>query len=114
MIHVHIESDREGRIVGFNIQGHAGFAPHGKDIVCAAVSAVAQTAAIGLKKYFTHLVNVKQYKGSLKLKVSGDIPRKERMIADAILNTMCWGLKSLEEEYGEYVRVVNKEVRSND
>jgi hypothetical protein len=29
--------------------GHANAAPHGQDIVCAAVSAILQTAALGLE-----------------------------------------------------------------
>lgn len=42
MIHVRMfRSDEEKCITGFHVQGHARFAPKGKDIVCAAVSAVA-------------------------------------------------------------------------
>ena len=37
-----------GRIVRLHVRGHAGTAPYGQDLVCAAVSAVVQTAALGL------------------------------------------------------------------
>jgi uncharacterized protein YsxB (DUF464 family) len=32
-----------------DVKGHAGYAPHGQDIVCAAVSAIVQTAVLGLE-----------------------------------------------------------------
>ena len=31
-----------------SITGHAGYAPHGQDIVCSAVSAISHTAVLGL------------------------------------------------------------------
>lgn len=31
------------------VKGHAGYAPHGQDIVCAGVSAILQTAVLGLE-----------------------------------------------------------------
>lgn len=34
-----------------DIRGHAGYAPYGKDIVCAAVSALSQTLAMWLSEY---------------------------------------------------------------
>ncbi len=41
---------RGGRIVRLHVHGHAGTAPYGEDLVCAAVSAVVQTAALGLAR----------------------------------------------------------------
>ena len=34
------------KLLGLRIQGHTGFAPQGEDLVCAAVSAIAQTAIL--------------------------------------------------------------------
>lgn len=53
MIKICIETDGY-KFIGYNIFGHANFAPKGKDIVCSAVSSIAQTAILGLKfKYNT-------------------------------------------------------------
>ena len=41
---------KHGRLVGFEAKGHSGYAEAGEDIVCAAVSAVMQTAVIGILK----------------------------------------------------------------
>ena len=36
--------------IGFEAEGHTGYAEEGSDIVCAAVSALTQGAVIGLKE----------------------------------------------------------------
>ena len=47
MIHARLWQSED--TLGFEISGHAGYAAHGEDIVCAAVSAVAQAVAMGLE-----------------------------------------------------------------
>ena len=37
--------------LGFIVEGHAEFAPHGQDIVCAGVSAIVQAAILGIEHY---------------------------------------------------------------
>lgn len=46
-----IEVNRSGS--GLTIQGHAGYAPAGQDIVCAAVSVLVQTLCASLKELTT-------------------------------------------------------------
>jgi len=108
MVKVDLSLDPEGKIIGFSITGHANFAPHGEDIVCAAVSAVAQTAVIGLQKYLDGLPEVKQQKGKLVCKLPANLPGEKRRIADAILNTMYWGLEAIQSEYKQYVKVITR------
>ena len=40
MIQIHIKKSEHGNIIGFHVSGHAGFSPHGTDVVCAGVSAL--------------------------------------------------------------------------
>ena len=40
MITVTVNKEQSGRIQSFEMSGHADFAEHGKDLVCAAASAV--------------------------------------------------------------------------
>lgn len=47
------------------ISGHAGYDAHGKDIVCASVSAILQTAQLGL------LQIGRQYPSNIAIKRSG-------------------------------------------
>ncbi|WP_345967326.1 ribosomal-processing cysteine protease Prp [Pseudothermotoga sp.] len=51
-----------GHYVSFCIEGHSGYDIKGKDIVCAAVSALAQHTARSLTKYCGAIVEKKQAK----------------------------------------------------
>ena len=51
MIRIKMEKDRQGRLCGFIVEGHADYAEEGSDIVCAAVSALTQTALLGIIRY---------------------------------------------------------------
>lgn len=44
-----IEVDLASGLVVIKAEGHANYAEHGKDIVCASVSTVLQTAVLGLQ-----------------------------------------------------------------
>ena len=48
MITINIKRNVNNEIVSFTLNGHAGYDVQGKDIVCAAVSAVTNMALIGL------------------------------------------------------------------
>lgn len=52
---------------GFSVHGHAEFAEHGKDIVCAATSFLAQTLAKELSSYC--LVTSHQESGNMDVKL---------------------------------------------
>ena len=51
MTHIRFHRDTKGRITAFEAQGHSGAAPHGEDVVCAALSALLQAAAFSLEFY---------------------------------------------------------------
>lgn len=54
MIHIEIGRDQTGAIQQIELSGHAGFAEHGSDIVCAAVS----SQVISIENSLTELLNV--------------------------------------------------------
>jgi len=53
MIRATFLESKSGELQGFIVEGHAGYAPAGEDIVCAGVSALVQTAVAGLKHFLT-------------------------------------------------------------
>ena len=65
MIKIIIKTD-EDKIIGYNVFGHANFAPKGKDIVCSAVSSITQTALLGLKELLKKDIEFEQDNGLLK------------------------------------------------
>ena len=90
-----------------SIEGHAGAAPEGCDIVCSAASILALTLVGAVERLdaegdVTH-VSSSVSKGSVQL----DFTVKERALekVSAIVNTVTDGYLMLEENYPEFVSV---------
>jgi uncharacterized protein YsxB (DUF464 family) len=94
-----------GSIRAFEVSGHAGFKPKGEDIVCAAVSALAQTAALGLGHYLPEKVKVAKEEGFLRVELSPDLDDEELTRAQIILETFALGLTSIKAGYASYMDV---------
>ncbi len=109
MVEVNISRDKKGRIVQFGGSGHSGYAKEGKDIVCAAVSTLLQTALVGLKDYLGLKVAVRRKKGWLQVE-TGEINGSKQKVADAILETMVLGLRYIERDYTGYLEVKESEL----
>ena len=103
---------RGNRIAGFNAKGHSGYADAGEDIVCAAVSALTQTAYLGLEKYLESPTEVYQKDGELRVNLPEGLSSEEEDRAELILGTMLLGLRSVEENYSDYLKIVKKEVKA--
>ena len=88
-------------------EGHTGYAQSGEDIVCAALSALVQGAALGVLK----VVGVKaeyrvnEEKGSLDLVIPREIGAQERHDCNVILETLYASVTDLREGYSEYIEV---------
>jgi len=99
----------EEKITGYSVRGHAGYKPPGEDIVCAAVSMLAQTALLGLHRFIREGLTYEILEsGVLRCTLPGETDEKERVQADAILETMVLGLKNLEKSYPKYIRVFRR------
>jgi hypothetical protein len=99
---------RGGQIAEFTISGHAGYAEKGHDIYCAGVSAIAQTAVLGLAKHLEKTPRVNIIEGEdalLECILPADLNADDRYKATLILSTMEAGLLSLQEAYPQYVKV---------
>ena len=88
------------------VRGHAGSAEEGKDLVCAAVSALVLTAAANVRrmedKGCTYSTAVTVDKGDAEIVVN---PKAYfRLSIMQILDAICAGFEVLAREYPEYVR----------
>lgn len=110
MVNVNICRDKAGNIKKFVVKGHAGFAREGKDIVCAAVSAVAYTAAgalgdlIGIKDFF------EERHGFMTCSIDVDISPELKHDAGIIMASAEIGFKQIELAYPRHVKVMDEEV----
>ncbi|HOE57251.1 MAG TPA: ribosomal-processing cysteine protease Prp [Bacillota bacterium] len=110
MIKVIIFKAREGKITGFKVTGHSGYDTHGKDIVCSAVSALAQTSLLGLLKVAEADVDYKISEGYLICSLKGPESGRKDIMCGAILETMYEGFKSIKESYEKHIDIVEEEV----
>lgn len=113
MTDVLIFRNTEGSIVGFEADGHAGYANPGEDIVCSAISVLTQTAIIALNRVCEieeHKIEYSIRDGYLSLKLFDALSRCKRDKASIVLETMLVGLESLEEQYPEFITLKSREV----
>ncbi len=104
MIHAEIYVD-DSLLKGFIIQGHAGMAEPGEDIVCASVSVLAQTALLGLDAYLTVKPKWQLEEGYMECWLPDILSAEEMTKAQVIMHTMELGLLCIEESYGQYLKV---------
>ena len=101
MIEIDIYEERDGRISAFSVHGHSGTAPKGRDIVCAGVSALAQTALLGLGRHLHREIDY-------HIDPSGDLHMELKDAPDdfteTILRTMRMGIEEIEKLYPDAVR----------
>jgi uncharacterized protein YsxB (DUF464 family) len=81
--------------VRFTVRGHSGWAEYGRDIVCSAVSALTIAAANGLVQQAGVSRAVRQRHGELDCMILGSPSDAEWNRADAILETMLAGIRSI-------------------
>lgn len=99
---------KSNQIVGFECKNHSGYAESGKDIVCAGISCITQTAVLGLQNIAKIDCNVQidQKIGYLSLKIAPkDINSKAFESTQIILRTMLCGLEDLREQYPKYIKL---------
>jgi uncharacterized protein YsxB (DUF464 family) len=103
MISIEIFRNPAGRVIGYNITGHANTAPHGQDIVCAGVAALSQTAVLGLERHLKRRIRLDMASGKLKIGLV-DPPD---VLTDAVLESMILGLTEIAQIYPQSVRILS-------
>jgi uncharacterized protein YsxB (DUF464 family) len=102
MITVTIIRDYNKAITGFVISGHARTAPHGMDIVCAGVSALSQSAIMGIERHLGREIDLMQNNDGLTMNLIGQPDSR----TEAILETMLLGLTEIAKLYPRSVRII--------
>ena len=87
------------RVVGFDVQGHSGYAEAGADIVCAAV-----TSAVRLVE-----TTVRESDASISLRLPGSLGQTAESTCQALLTGMMVYFAQLHDEYPENIEVLEDE-----
>ncbi len=110
MIHAVIYESRDKVCAGFYLQGHAGYAEEGQDIICAAVSVLVINTVNAIEAFTQDDISVvsSEENGTIECRLK-EKPSQE---TDLLLKTMILGLKDIAEEdnYKEYIDLTFEEV----
>ena len=110
MIDITINRSKSGFIVSFTMSGHALFADHGKDLVCAGASAVS-FGTINAVHALTGVIPdiVQEESGFLSCSIPEDLPNDVQDKIQLLLQGMIISLQTIEEQYGEHIKITFKE-----
>lgn len=100
MIKVSIKKDNSV-INNITIKGHSSYDEAGKDIVCASVSSIVITTVNGILNLYFDALNYEENDGFLSI----DVLVHNEIIDKLILN-MIELLKSLEQDYDKYIKIL--------
>ncbi len=100
MIDVSIFQGPDGGYTGFRVKGHAGYADHGRDIVCAAVSALVINT-INSVAQFTEDVFENTVDPDRGIVFFSLTKRPVSVSSELLLKSLVLGLSGIEDEYGK-------------
>lgn len=92
------------------VKGHANYADHGEDIVCAAVSVVTQTTLLGLLDFLKQRMVYEISDGNLFFEIPNDVSKDEFIKVDVLTKTLVIGLENIKNNYKNYLYIKKEEV----
>jgi uncharacterized protein YsxB (DUF464 family) len=104
VVTVRIRRDSRSRLSSFLATGHAGWAESGRDLACAAVSVVLQTAWVGLSEVAR--VKVTGMRRSGRVALSWPASSRSRPHVRAIVETAARSVEYLAVQYPDHIKVV--------
>ena len=109
MINITINRNETGLIQSFTMSGHALFANHGSDIVCAGASAVSFGAINAIHELTGITPEIEQgEEGFLNCGLPDHISKSVQENIQLLLEGMVISLQTIEEQYGEYIKITFK------
>lgn len=109
MTKVKVVRNKQKNIVSLTVEGHSGYGTSGNDIVCAAISAVSQTAIGAMQELIGGCEYVIE-DGYMNCAIPANISDNKEKEASLILEVIVVGLKQIELSYKGYVLVLDEEV----
>ena len=96
----------DGRISGFSVSGHSGYAEAGQDIVCAAISAVVGMAEATINDVCGAKAKVRVKEEDARISLTLPTSCDEEETVQAVLAGMMVTLCNLRDEYPDYIEVL--------
>ncbi|WP_206831033.1 ribosomal-processing cysteine protease Prp [Alicyclobacillus fructus] len=92
---------RGDQAVGFRVQGHAGYAEAGRDIVCAAVSVLVYNFINSAERFADTVFDVRDRGDELSCRFPAALNARARLLFDSML----FGIEQVAEQYPEHVQI---------
>ncbi len=107
MINIHLHYNKQGDLCHFVLDGHAGYADHGQDIVCAAVSMIVINTINSIDTFTKEPLVLEEdgQEGYIDCKFPGIKANKGSKEATLLLRSMVLGLNSVKEQYGQHIQI---------
>ena len=109
MVKVQVFLER-GTPVGFELTGHANQGAYGEDLVCAGISAITETALLGITDVLKFDVVPTHEEGHMYCILPKDTSLEDMEKAAIVFNTMIAGLTSLQQGYPKSLKFSYREV----
>ena len=95
-----------GMIVSVECKGHTGWGEQGEDIVCAALSSMVQSCALGILQVvkIDAEYTTDEESGYLKLVLPQELTDSQSHDASVLLDTLLMSVQDLSESYHQYVK----------
>ncbi|MGG0644501.1 ribosomal-processing cysteine protease Prp [Sporosarcina gallistercoris] len=104
MIQITVKEQASGRISSFEMSGHADYAEHGKDLVCAAASAVSFGAVNAVISLTGNSPAIQQGEDGGYLKVI--LPETEDdHDQQVIVRAMIVSMQTIEQDYAQFIKI---------
>lgn len=94
-------------ICKFRVTGHAGYADHGEDIVCSAVSALVYNAVNSCERLAQANLDVKDDKNDFVCRVQQPYRTDDKV--QLLLQSLVFGIEQIADAYPSFVRIVRRE-----
>ena len=95
-----------GRITGFSVSGHSGYAEAGADIVCAAISAVVTMAEATINDVCGAKAKVRVKDADARVTLTLPASCDEEESVQAVLAGMMLTLCNMRDDYPDYIEVL--------
>ena len=96
----------DDRITGFSVSGHSGYAEAGKDIVCAAISAIVTMAEATINDVCGAKAKVRVKEEDARITLTLPASCDEEEYVQAVLAGMMLTLLSIQEDHPDYIEVL--------
>lgn len=93
-------------LCGIRVSGHAGYAPAGEDIVCAAASVLITTCANALESVAGIRPEVSQKPAMIQVSLPGGVSPASEHDARVILRTAEQGFRDIAAQYPSYLQII--------